>query len=131
MKGTSRALFGTGSDCVIRSWDWRGRRTHRGKDGAFIVVSPAVTSHVDPRGLVPVDLEMRVQPPFDHPFACLPFQDGRRRDSRHRGDDRRIDQCQRLCDVLQPSVFDQRLELAAEFLNDLDQPVRIEHGRRF
>ena len=101
------------------------------EDGAFIVVSSTVSSHVDPRRLVAIDLEMRVQPPFDHPLARLPLQDGRGHDPGHRGEDRRIDQRQRVSDVLQSRVIGQRLKRTSEFPNDLNQPLGIEHGGRF
>lgn len=72
------------------------------EDGSFIIASTAVTLDIDPRGLVPVHLKMRVEPPFDHSLASLPLQDGRRHDPRHRGDDLGINQRQCLSDVGQP-----------------------------
>lgn len=98
---------------------------------AFIVLAASVGGDIDSMGDMPLDLEMRMQAPLDHSRPGLSLHHGRLHDSWHRRNQSAINQCDRLVNVFQLRILHQGLKLSSEFLDDLDQPLRIEDCCRF
>lgn len=83
------------------------------------------------RGHVTIDREMRVQTPFHQAAAGLGLQPGSLHDSRQGRNQGAVNERHGVGNVLQSGVSCQRLQIRAEFRDDLLEQLGIEHVGRF
>ena len=81
--------------------------------------SASVRNHVNASRHAAQQFEMGVQSPLDHAAADRCFSKRSFRDSRQSGEQRTVDECDSVIDVLQAFIQCQRLKLLPEFTNDL------------
>lgn len=96
------------------------------EDGAFVVRTAPFTGDVDARGDMAIHLERRVEAPFDQAAAGLGREQGGLRQARQGREPGGIDQGDRVPQVSQAGVTDERLELTTEFGDDLREPLGVE-----
>ena len=94
------------------------------------MLATAIGGQVDPQGDVTIDLEMRVQPPFDESAAGPRLEPRGLHHLRQRRQKRSIDERERLGDLLESRIATQGLQFGAQFGDDLLEPLGIEHAGR-
>ncbi|MEZ6032465.1 MAG: hypothetical protein R3C17_05205 [Planctomycetaceae bacterium] len=88
--------------------------------------SAAVRSHVNASRHTAQQFESACAVSIDMPLPVSAFQERGFHDSRQSGNQRPIDECNRMVNILQTFILRQRLQLLPEFSDDFFQAFRIE-----